>query len=275
MKMLTAVAVTALLMFLLSCGKQQGQEEQTGGADLYEQQIQYTSDGDTLDGYLVYDNSIKGKRPGVLVVHEWWGQNEYARKRARMLAKLGYTAFALDMYGNGKQATHPADAQKFATEAMQHMDVSKARFMAALKLLRSNETVNPEEIAAIGYCFGGGIVLRMAEMGVDLKGVVSFHGVLPADQKVEPGQVKASVLVCQGADDPFTTPEQLAAFNNEMEKGEVDYEFESYPGAVHSFTNPMADSLGQKFNLPLAYNKAADQQSWAAMKEFFKRIFAN
>lgn len=273
MKALMLVASLMSIALFFGCGQQQ--KEQTGGIDLHEQQIQYTANGDTLNGYLVYDNLIKGKRPGVLVVHEWWGQNEYARERARKLAELGYTAFALDMYGKGKQAHHPEDAQKFAMEVFQNMDVAKARFMAALNLLKSNETVNPQKIAAIGYCFGGGVVLRMAEMGVDLKGVVSFHGSLPADQKVEPGQVKASVLVCNGADDPFTTPEQLDAFNNEMKNGEVDYELKSYPGAVHSFTNPMADSLGQKFNIPIAYNEAADHQSWADMKEFLKRIFAN
>jgi len=272
MKNFMVIAVLVFLMFLLYCGQK---HEKMMGMDLHEQQIQYTANGDTLNGYLVYDNSVKGRRPGVLVVHEWWGQNEYARERARMLAELGYTAFALDMYGKGKQAHHPDDAGKFATQVMQHMDVAKARFMAALKLLKSNETVDPEKIAAIGYCFGGGVVLGMAEMGVDLKGVVSFHGSLPADQKVEPGQVKASILVCHGANDPFVTPEQLEAFNNEMKNGAVDYTFKSYPGAVHSFTNPMADSVGQKFNLPLAYNETADQQSWTDMKEFFNRIFAN
>jgi len=271
MKSLMLAVSLILLMLCFSCGQQQEQMKETG---LHEENVEYSSNGDTLKGYLVYDSATKGKRPGVLVVHEWWGQNEYARKRAHMLADLGYTAFALDMFGNGKQATHPADAQKFATEVMQHMDVAKARFMAALNLMKSNQTVDPQKIAAVGYCFGGGVVLRMAEMGVDLKGVVSFHGTLPADQKVEPGQVKASVLVCHGADDPFTSPEQLKAFNDEMKNGAVDYEFKSYPGAVHSFTNPGADSLGKKFNLPLAYNEAADQQSWQAMKDFFNRIFA-
>lgn len=272
MKILTLIALLVLPVFFLSCGQQ---KEQMAGIDLHEQEIQYTANGDTLNGYLVYDNSVKGKRPGILVVHEWWGHNEYARERARMLAELGYTAFALDMYGKGKQANHPDDAQKFATQVMQHMDVAKVRFMAALNLLKSNETVNPKKIAAIGYCFGGGVVLSMAEMGIDLKGVASFHGSLPGDQKVEPSQIKASVLVCHGADDPFTSPEQVNAFNNEMKNGAVDYEFKSYPGAVHSFTNPMADSLGQKFNLPLAYNKTADQQSWQDMKDFFNRIFAD
>lgn len=272
MKALMLVSLAMMISLFIGCGQQ---KEQMAGVNFQEQNVEYTANGEKLKGYLVYDNSIAGKRPGILVVHEWWGHNEYARERARMLAELGYTALAVDMYGDGLQAHHPDDAGKFAMQVMQNMDVAKARFMAALDLLRSNETVDPEKIAAIGYCFGGGVVLRMAEMGIDLKGVASFHGSLPADQKVEPGQVKASILVCNGANDAFVTPEQIESFNNEMKNGAVDYTFKSYPGAVHSFTNPMADSLGPKFNLPLAYNEAADQQSWADMKEFFNRIFAN
>jgi dienelactone hydrolase len=147
--------------------------------------------------------------------------------------------------------------------------------MAALNLLKSNETVNPQKIAAIGYCFGGSIVIQMAVNGVDLNGVVSFHGVLPGDLKVDPDKVKASILVCNGADDPFNPKENVEAFNQEMTNSHVDYEFKTYPGAKHSFTNPMADSLGQKFGLPMAYNKAADQQSWQDMKDFLNRIFAD
>ena len=273
MKSLTLVSLLILSVLLFNCGQQQGQKMEDTG--LHEEEIQYTADGDTLNGYLVYDNSVEGKRPGILVVHEWWGQNEYARKRARMLAELGYTAFALDMYGKGKQASHPVDAQKFSSEVMQHMDIAKARFLAALDLLKSNETVNPEKIAAIGYCFGGSIVIQMAVNGVDLNGVVSFHGVLPGDLKVDPDKVKASILVCHGADDPFTPKENVEAFNHEMTNSHVDYEFKTYPGAKHSFTNPMADSLGKKFSLPLEYNKAADQESWKDMKDFFSRIFAD
>lgn len=272
MKVLLMLVVSLVVLFLFGCSQQ---HEQMAGMDLHEQQIQYEADGDTLNGYLVYDNSIEGKRPGVLVVHEWWGQNEYARERARMLAELGYTAFALDMYGKGKLAQHPDDAGKFATEAMQHMDVSTARFMAALGLLKSNQTVDPSRIAAIGYCFGGGIVIQMAVRGVDLRGVVSFHGLLPQGLELDPTRIKAKILVCNGADDPLNPKDQVDIFNTTMEDAGIDYQFRNYPGAVHSFTNPMADSLGKKFNMPLAYNEAADHQSWEEMKEFFGRIFAN
>ena len=236
-------------------------------------EINYQSGDTTMKGYLATDPSKKGKRPGILVVHEWWGQNDYARKRARMLAELGYTALALDMYGEGKTAEHPDDAGKFSGELRKNMPVAKARFLAALKLLQSQPSVQADKIAAIGYCFGGGVVLEMARRGVDLKGVASFHGSLGTAEPAQKGEVKAKVLVMNGDDDPFTKPEQITAFKQEMQDAGVDFEFIGYPGAKHSFTNPDADSYGQKFNLPLAYNAEADRASWAEMQRFFQRIF--
>jgi dienelactone hydrolase len=230
--------------------------------------VEYTAQGVTLKGYLAYDSSIKGKRPGVLVVHEWWGLNDYARKRARMLAELGYTALAVDMYGEGKQATHPDDAGKFSSEVMKNFDMAKARFLAGEDLLKKEPTVDPDRVAAIGYCFGGGVVLNMARQGTDLKGIVSFHGMLMPVKPAEPGMVKAKILVLHGADDKFTTPEQIQAFKDEMTKAGADYKFIAYPGAVHSFTNPEATAYGKKFNIPLAYNKKADKESWDEMKKF-------
>ena len=237
------------------------------------QEVTYGAEGTTLKGYLAYDDAVKGKRPGVLVVHEWWGLNDYARKRARMLAELGYTALAVDMYGEGKTAGHPDDAGRFAGELRQNLPLAKARFLAALDFLRQQPTVDPEKIAAIGYCFGGGVVLEMARAGVDLDGVASFHGSLDTANPVTPGKVKAKVLVLNGADDPFVTPEQIAAFKQEMEAAGVDYRFVNYPGARHSFTNPEADAFGKKFNLPLAYDQEADRKSWQAMQDFFAGIF--
>jgi dienelactone hydrolase len=242
-------------------------------ATLQTKEIDYLSNGQVLKGYLAYDKKIKGKRPGVLVVHEWWGHNEYARKRARMLADLGYTAFALDMYGDGKQATHPNEAGKFAEEVSKNTDKAEKRFLAALDLLSSHETVNPDQIAAIGYCFGGGVVLHMARTGVDLDGVVSFHGSLTTDTPANPGTVKAGILVLHGADDPLITPEQVEQFKQEMEMAGIDYKFVAYPGVKHSFTNPEADSYGEKFNLPLKYDLEADNQSWEEMQKFFKLLF--
>ncbi len=212
--------------------------------------VTYSADGVAMKGYLAYDKSITGKRPGVLVVHEWWGLNDYARKRARMLAAMGYTALAVDMYGGGKQAMHPDDAGKFSSELMKNFDTAKARFMAALDFLKKQKTVDPERIAAIGYCFGGGIVLNMARQGVDLKGVASFHGGLAAVTPAKPGMIKARILVLHGADDKFTTPEQVEAFKQEMKTAGADYQFISYPGAMHSFTNPEADRVREEIQDP-------------------------
>jgi len=235
--------------------------------------VEYSAQGVVMKGYLAYDENTTGKRPGVLVVHEWWGLNDYARRRAQMLAELGYTALAVDMYGDGKQAMHPDDAGKFSSELMKNLDVAKARFLAAMDFLKQQPTVDPTRIAAIGYCFGGGVVLNMARQGVDLKGVASFHGGLAAVKPAQPGMVKAKILVLHGADDKFTTPEQIEAFKQEMKVAGADFKFISYPGAMHSFTNPDADAYGKKFNLPLAYNASADKKSWDEMKEFLKAIF--
>jgi dienelactone hydrolase len=235
--------------------------------------IDYQVEGTMMKGYMAYDDAIKGQRPGVLVVHEWWGLNDYARKRARMLAKLGYTAFALDMYGEGKQAEHPDDAKKFSSAVMTNLPLEKARFTAALDVLRKDPTVDPHRTAAIGYCFGGGVVLEMARRGIDLAGVASFHGMLATANPAQTGTVKAKLLVMTGADDPFVPADQVAQFKKEMDAAHVDYKVIAYPDAKHAFTNPGADEYGKKFNLPLAYNKAADQASWQEMQKFFHQLF--
>ncbi len=235
--------------------------------------VEYSADGVVMKGYLAYDKAVKGKRPGVLVVHEWWGHNEYARKRAIMLAEMGYTALAVDMYGDGKQADHPADAGKFSSELMKNFDVASKRFVAAMNFLKKQRTVDTKNIAAIGYCFGGGIVLNMARQGVDLKGVASFHGSLAAVQPAVPGSVRAKILVLHGADDKFTTAEQIEAFKKEMKDAGADMKFIAYPGAIHSFTNPDADMYAKKFKLPLGYNADADKKSWDELKNFLEMIF--
>jgi len=246
----------------------------SGCATIHKQPVEYRANGTVLKGYLAYDPSIKGRRPGVLVVHEWWGLNDYARRRADMLAKLGYTALAVDMYGDGRQARHPDEAGKFAGQVRKNMGLAKARFMAAYDLLRAQPTVDPDRIAAIGYCFGGGVVLEMARRGVPLDAVVSFHGSLAPVQPAQPGMVKAKLLVLTGGADKFVPPEQVAKFRREMDQAGADYRVVVYPGALHSFTNPQADAYGKKFNLPLAYNAEADQASWQAMQQLFKQVFA-
>jgi len=235
--------------------------------------VNYQIAGEPFQGYLSYDDAITGKRPGVLVVHEWWGNNAYARKRADMLAKLGYTAFALDMYGAGKLAEHPDDAKKFMQATLANMKVAEARFNEAKRLLQKQTSVDTGKIAAIGYCFGGGTVLHMARSGANLAGVVSFHGSLTTKTPAQPNQVKAKILVLNGADDPFVTAEQIAAFKQEMQHAGADLEFVNYPGVKHSFTNPGASDYGKRFDMPLVYNAEADEDSWRRMQQFLKQVF--
>ena len=242
-------------------------------AEVVGKEVTYQSGDTSLHGYLAVDKDITGNRPGILVVHEWCGHNEYARKRARMLAELGYTALAVDMYGDGRTADHPDDAGKFAGEVRKNMPVAEDRFRAAMELLQSQPGVEAKEIAAIGYCFGGGVVLEMARRGVDLKGVASFHGSLGTSEPAQKGRVKARVLVFNGDDDPFVKPEHIEAFKKEMDAADVVYRFIGYPGAKHSFTNPDADTFGKKFGLPLEYNAEVDKQSWAELQKFFAGIF--
>ncbi len=238
------------------------------------EEVNYTTESTSMKGYLAYDADIKEKRPGVLVVHEWWGHNEYTRERARMLAELGYTALAVDMYGDGKQANHPDDAGKFSGMVMQNIDEAKARFDSALKLLKSQPSVDSTEIAAIGYCFGGSVVLTMANAGEDLDAVAAFHSgvqlpIMPSDK------LKARVLVCNGGADPFVSPESVVAFKSAMDSIGATYEYIAYEGAQHAFTSKDADSLGIKFKLPLAYQEKADRESWKKLQELLNETFKN
>lgn len=242
-------------------------------AEIKSEVINYQIAGQPFQGYLSYDDAITGKRPGVLVVHEWWGHNAYARKRAEMLAAMGYTAFALDMYGAGKLAEHPDDAKKFMQATLADMKVAETRFNIAKQLLQQHALVDATKIAAIGYCFGGGTVLHMARQGTGLAGVVSFHGSLATKNVAKAGQVKAKMLVLNGADDPFVTTEQIAALKLEMKNAAAQLEFINYPGVKHSFTNPGASEVGQRFNLPLVYNAEADKDSWQRMQVFLTDVF--
>jgi dienelactone hydrolase len=268
MKKILLFSTVLIITFFISCSETQEQK-----TDFAEQEVEYISEGTILKGFLVYDKKIEGKRPGVLVVHEWWGHNDYARKRARMLAELGYTALAVDMYGDGKKANHPEDAQKFAGAIFSNVKTGEDRFLAAYSFLKEQETVDSNNVAAVGYCFGGAVVLHMARIGVNLKAAASFHGGIQAITPAEEGKVKAFVLVCNGADDPFVTQEQIDAFKKEMDDAKVQYEFVSYEDAIHSFTTPAADSLGKKFNMPLAYNEKADKESWQEMQNVFNKVF--
>ncbi|NNE45957.1 MAG: dienelactone hydrolase family protein [Rhodothermales bacterium] len=249
--------------------------DDSAATSIVTQQIDYTSGDVTMKGYLAYDSSIDGQRPGVLVVHEWWGHNEYSRRRAEMLAELGYTALAIDMYGDGKTAEHPDDAMAFAQQIGSDMDEARARFEAARALLARHETIDAERIGAIGYCFGGSVVLEMARRGVDLDGVASFHGGLGTAAPAARGAISGSILVLHGGLDPMAPAEQVQAFRNEMDAAGADYEVVVYDDATHGFTNPAADSAAARFELPLAYNPDADRQSWDKMKAFFADAFSD
>jgi dienelactone hydrolase len=242
-------------------------------AAVQEKEVTYEANGVTLKGYVAWDDAAKTPHPGILVVHEWWGLNDYARRRAHMLAERGYTALALDMYGNGKQAKHPDDAQKFSEEVMKTEGVAKARFEAALELLKKEPGVDPNRIGAIGYCFGGGVVLNMARIGEPLAVVESFHGPLATDHPAQKGKVKARIASFTGQADPFIPAKQVAAFRKEMKAAGVNALIVTYPGAKHSFTNPGATKYGKEFNLPLAYNAKADKDSWKKGMAFMTRAF--
>jgi dienelactone hydrolase len=228
--------------------------------------VNYTYDGVKLKGLLVWDDAITGKRPGVLVVHEWWGLNDYARKRAEDLAKLGYVAFACDMYGDGKSTEHPKEALQFATEVRNNLKTWQGRAIAGLKVLQDSDMVDSDKLAAIGYCFGGSTALQLAYTGAPLKAVATFHAALPAATPEQAKATKARILICHGADDTFIPKESIDKFKAALDAAKVNYEFQSYPGAVHSFTVRGAEKAGVN---GLAYNEAADQKSWASMQALF------
>ncbi len=233
-------------------------------------ELEYRQDGTVLQGFIAWDDAGRGKRPGVLVVHEWWGHNEHARNQARRLAEAGYVGFALDMFGKGKVTTHPQEAQAFVSEVTKDPAVLAARFNAALDQLKRDPHVDPRRIAAIGYCFGGAVVLDMARAGADLAAVVTFHGALATKTPAQPGKVKARVLVLAGDADPFVPPEQVEAFKREMQAAGARFEVVTFPGAKHGFTNPDAGKFGMD---ALAYDAAADRESWAAMLKLLKEVW--
>jgi len=245
------------------------------GADVRGEEVTYTDNGTTLKGYLAYDASASGPQPGVLVIHEWWGHNEHARNQARRLAELGYTALAVDMYGDGQVADHPQDAGKFAGAIRQNRELMMKRFTAAENFLRSRSQTDAEKVAAIGYCFGGSVVLEMARSGADLLGVASFHGALATQNPAQSGEVKSRVLVLHGNEDSMVPAEQVEGFKKEMDAAGVDYHFVGYDGATHSFTNPAADEAAKKFGMPVGYNAEADQKSWSELKSFLAETFGN
>jgi dienelactone hydrolase len=243
-------------------------------AVIQEEAVTY-KDGDTvMKGFIVYDDAIKARRPGIIVVHEWWGITKHIRDEARRFASQGYTAFVADMYGDAKTADNPKDAGALSGAVRKNPAAMLTRFIAAKDLLSKHASVDPSRIGASGYCFGGSVVLDAARAGTDLKGVAAFHaGLGAAGAAAEAGKVKAKILVQNGDADPFIKRETVEAFTKEMSAANVDYRYLNYPGAVHAFTNPEATAKGKQFNLPLAYDAAADQQSKAEATKFFSEVF--
>ncbi len=228
--------------------------------------IDYPQGGDTLQGFLTYDDSVTKPRPGVVIFPEWWGLTDYPRHRAEQLAQLGFVAFSADMYGKGITTKDPKQAEAYANKFYSNIPLMRGRTQAALEILRKDAHTSPSTVAAIGYCFGGKCALELARSGADLNAVVSFHGGLSTQNPDDAKNIKAKILICTGADDAFIPPAQIDAFEDEMRKANVNWQVNVYSGAHHAFTNPDAD----QFHLPnIAYNAQADQRSWAAMLDLF------
>jgi dienelactone hydrolase len=252
--------------------KTESNKEETKLPRLKEESITYTADTLTMNGYVVYDENLAGARPAVLVVHEWWGLTDYPKMRARQLAEMGYIAMAVDMYGNGKTANDPKEAEAWAMPFYMHPDLAMKNFDAAVARLKTYPQADTGKLAAIGYCFGGGVLLNLARMGENIDGVVSFHGsLLGTPPKKE--LLRSKILVCHGEADQFVPVSEVQTFKHQMDSIGANMTFKSYPGATHAFTNPDATATGKKFNLPIAYNAAADSASWSDMKSFLNGLF--
>ncbi len=236
-------------------------------AEVKTKQVIYTYEGVTLKGHLAWDDKVQGKRPGVLVVHEWWGLNDYARKRAEQLAEMGLVAFACDMYGEGKVTEHPKEAAAMAGEVRKNLKTWQGRAQAALKVLQEDEHVDGQRLAAIGYCFGGSTALQLAYSGADVAAICTFHAAVPTPEPEQAKAIKAKLLICHGALDPFVKDETLQKARAAFDEAKVDYEMNYYGGAEHSFTVPDIARAGVK---GLAYNAEADRRSWQAMQLLFR-----
>lgn len=272
--------IMAVFFRLLSCNNNNSSTEKNNTMDSTSNAISHIkgipvsySDGNlTMNGFIAYDSTSEAARPVVLVIPEWWGVTDYTRSRASKLAALGYFAMTVDMYGNGAVADDPATAQKLSTPFYTNFNLGKGRIDAALAKAKTYQQADTSQVAAIGYCFGGAQVLNAVRLGENFKGVVSFHGNLVGAPAVK-DLLKAPILVCHGEDDQFVKTEEVAEFKKQMDSIGAVYTFKSYPGATHAFTNPGATEIGKKFNMPIAYNAAADTASWNEMKTFFKKIF--
>ena len=244
----------------------------TAAGEVKTRVVDYTVSGTPLQGMIAWDDAVKVKRPGVLVVHEWWGHNEHARTQARKLAEAGYVAFALDLFGKGKVTTHPKEAEAFMTEALNAPGITAARFSSAVELLKKDPNVDTNKIAVVGYCFGGSVALNIARAGAPFNAVVAIHANLATETPAQPGKVKAQILVMNGEADPMIPAAQTEAFKKEMTAAGAKFNILTFPGVKHAFTNPDAGKAG----IPaLEYNAHADHESFAEMTKFLKGVFSS
>lgn len=243
-------------------------------AILHTEAIDYEKDGTVLRGYFAYDKNIPGVRPGVLVFPEWWGVNDYIKERTRKLADIGYCVLAVDMYGRGQLARDADEAARMMNSVLSDMKTGTARIRAGYDCLKGHPLVDPTRMGAIGYCFGGAMALHGARIGMDLRGVASFHGALGSFHKPSQGEVKAKILVCHGAEDAMVSDQDVASFKEEMAQAGVDFRFITYEGALHGFTSREASENAKKYGLPIGYNAAADANSWQEMTTFFDTVLA-
>ena len=241
-------------------------------AAIKEEPVTYKDGDTTMKGFVVYDDAKKGKRPGIVLVHEWWGITKHIHNEARRFAQKGYTAFVADMYGDAKTADNPKDACALAGGVMKNPQAMQSRFNAARAQLAKHPTVDGAKIGAAGYCFGGTVALNMARAGADLAGVAAFHAGMGTNTP-PPSAVKTKILVLNGADDPLIKPDQVEAFKKDMDAAKADYRIVNYPGAVHAYTNPEATEAGKKFNMPIAYNAKVDKEAKAEADKFFAGVF--
>ncbi len=269
MKKIISVFVLAIFA---ACNPKPAEEKKAPEMKVKEESVAYSADSVNMQGFVAYNEADSSKRPVVMIVHEWWGLVDYPKERARQLAKLGYFAMAVDLFGDGKTASNPGEAQALVMPFYTNPQMAKARFDAALEKVKTYSQADPNNIAVIGYCFGGNVALNMARMGEDLKGAVSFHGSLlgvPPDKKT----LKAEVLVCHGDADKFVSPEEVSQFTHQMDSIGAKYTLKHYANATHAFTNPASTENGKKFSMPVEYNAAADTASFNEMIAFFHRIF--
>lgn len=276
MKFIIGIVCLLALSLQLGCAKPKQEESGEFKAEMTQaittQEVHYNVGPEKMKGYLAMPEG-QGPFPAVLIVHEWWGQTEYPRERAKMLAKAGYAAFAVDMYGQGKTAEHPKDAKAFASKVSADMKKAEVSFKTAMETLKKQPRVNGEKIAALGYCFGGGIVLEMARRGLDLKMVASYHGDLTPIVKNVVAPMQTRILIFNGAADPFVSVDAVEQTRKKLKAANIRYKLISYKGAQHGFTNPGATELGTKFKLPLVYNETADKDSWNQTLDAFKVVF--